>query len=67
MVELTSPAARTMARPYTLSEDMRRAGDRGEEDDGRAAGDALRSHRSPDATLFTVTIPSELQTNFYIS
>lgn len=67
MVGSTSPAARTMARAYTLSEDTRGAGDRGEEDDGRAAGDTLWSHKSLDATLFTVTIPSELQTNFYIS
>lgn len=67
MVGSNSPAAQTMGRPYTLSEDMRGADDRGEEDDGRAAGDALWSHHSPDATLFSVTVPSELQTNFYIS
>lgn len=68
MVGSTSPAAQTMARPYTSSEDTRGAGDPGEEDDGRAAWDALWSHYSPDdVTLFTVTVPSELQTSFYIS
>lgn len=66
MVGSTSPAAQTMARLYTSSEDTRGAGDPGEEDDGRAAWDALWSHNSSDVTLFIVTVPSDLQTNLYI-